>query len=280
MEFSMNRMSLEVRRATAPWRPLPDFLIIGADESGARYLYRALSEHSAVCRSAADEVHFFDVRYTYGRRWYRAQFPTRSRRKAIERRIGMRTIAGEVSPYYLFHPFAPSRVADAVPEAKLVALLRNPIERAILRYELMVQLGKEHRSLEDALIADERRLEEGRSFEPYAYDDPNGPARHHTYLERGHYDEQLQRWYHCFDVSRLLVLEARTVTAPEGVRRVLDFLGLSDGEQVPSIPFDSCPPVNDALWTKLSRHFAPHNERLFHLLGEQWDWDGWSIQER
>jgi hypothetical protein len=49
---------------------------------------------------------------------------------------------------------------------------------------------------------------------------------------------------------------------------------------VPSIPFDSCPPVNDALWTKLSRHFAPHNERLFHLLGEQWDWDGSSIQER
>ena len=39
---------------------------------------------------------------------------------------------------------------------------------------------------------------------------------------------------------------------------MLDFLGLSDGEQVPSIAFDSCPPVDKALWT-LSRHFAPHN---------------------
>ena len=275
----MNRISLELRRATAPWRPLPDFLIIGADESGARTLYRTLCEYPAVCRSAADEVHYFDVRYAYGRRWYRAQFPTRARRNAIERRIGMQTIAGEVSPYYLFHPFAPTRAADVVPEAKLVALLRNPVERAILRYHLMVQLGRERRSLEDALTADECRLEEGRSFEPHVYDDPDGPARHHTYLERGHYEEQLQRWYHCFDSSRLLVLEARAVTEPKGMRRVLDFLGLSDGEKVPSIAFDSCPPVDQALWTMLSRHFAPHNERLFHLLGERWDWDGRSVQE-
>ena len=275
----MNRVSLELRRATAPWRPLPDFLIIGADESGAIHLYRALSAHPAVCRSVAGEVHFFDVGYTYGVRWYRAQFPTRARREAIERRISNRTIAGEVSPYYLFHPFAPTRAAELVPEAKLVALLRNPVERAILRYELMTRLGREHRSLEDALMADARRLEEGRSFEPRDYDDPNGPARHHTYLERGHYMEQLQRWYGCFDSSRILVLEARAVTAQEGMRRTLEFLGLPEGAEVPTIPFDSCPQIDGALWKRLSGHFAPHNERLFDLLGEQWDWNGRSSQE-
>jgi Sulfotransferase domain len=271
---------MEFRRATAPWRPLPDFVIIGADESGALSLYRALCEHPAVCRSVAPEVHFFDVRLTYGRRWYRAQFPTRIRRRAIERRIGMRTLTGEVSPYYLFHPFVPTRAADVVPEAKLVAVLRNPIERAILRYELMVQLGKEQRSLEDALTADERRLEAGQSFEPHTYDDANGPARHHTYLERGHYAEQLERWYRCFDRSQLVVLEARTVAAPEGVDRVLDFLELSAAAQVTPVALDRCPPVDSALWARLARHFAPHNERLFDLLGEQWDWDGRvSIQE-
>lgn len=275
----MNRVSLELRRATALWRPLPDFLVIGADESGARYLYRALCEHPAVCGSVADEVHFFDVRYEYGRRWYRAQFPTRARRDSLERRIGMPTIAGEVSPYYLFHPFAPARAANAVPRAKLVALLRNPVERAILRYHLMLQLRKENRSLEEALAADERRLDEGRSFEAHAYDDPEGPARHHTYLERGHYDEQLERWHQCFDSSQLLVLEARAVAAPDGMRRVLDFLELSETEDVSPIQFDPCPPVDSALWTQLSRHFAPHNERLFELLGEQWDWDERSSQE-
>jgi hypothetical protein len=255
-------------------------LLIGADESGARYLYRALCEHPAVCRSVTDEVHYFDVRYTYGRRWYRAQFPTRAHRDAIERRIGMPTIAGEVSPYYLFHPFAPNRAAGGVPDAKLVALLRNPVERAILRYHLMVELRKEQRPLEDALDADERRLDAGHTFEAHDYDDPNGPARHHTYLERGHYDEQLERWYRCFNPSQLLVLEARTVTTPEGVQRVLDFLGLADSHAVRSIQFDRCPPVSSALWTQLSRHFAPHNERLFHLLGVQWDWGGQSSQER
>jgi Sulfotransferase domain len=264
---------MELRRATAPWRPLPDFVIIGADESGAPSLYRALCEHPAVCRSVAPEVHFFDVRLTYGRRWYRAQFPTRIRRRAIERRIGMRTLAGEVSPYYLFHPFAPMRASAVVPEAKLIALLRNPIERAVLRYQLMVQLGKEQRSLEEALAADERRLEAGRSFEPHVYDDANGPARHHSYLERGHYAEQLERWYRRFDRSQFLVLEARAVTAPEGVERVLEFLGLSPDGQVQPVQFDTCPPVDPALWTRLARHFAPHNERLFRMLGVQWDWD-------
>jgi hypothetical protein len=222
----VNRITLELRRTTAPWRALPDFLIIGADESGALSLYRALCEHPAVCRSVANEVHFFDVRLTYGRRWYRAQFPTRIRRKAIERSTGMQTLAGEVSPYYLFHPFVPTRAAAVVPEVKLIAVLRNPIERAILRYHLMVQLGKEQRSLEDALSADERRLDAGQSFEPHVYDDPNGPARHHTYLERGHYDEQLERWFRCFDRSQLLVLEARAVAVPDGIDRVLAFLEL------------------------------------------------------
>jgi Sulfotransferase domain len=270
----VNRLSLELRRATAPGRPLPDFLIIGADQSGALHLYRALCEHPAVCRSVYPEVHFFDVRFTYGRRWYRAQFPTSARRRTIERRIGMRTLAGEVSPYYLAHPLAPTRAAGLVPHAKLVVLLRNPIERAILRYQLMVQLGKERRSLEDAVSADARRLDAGESFEPHAYDDPNGAARNHSYVERGHFVEQLERWRRCFDPSQLLVLEARAVTAPEGVERVLDFLGLPPGTRLPSVPFDPCPPVDTALWTQLARHYAPYNERLFHLLGEQWDWDG------
>jgi lipopolysaccharide transport system ATP-binding protein len=268
-------MSLELRRATAPWRPLPDFLIIGADESGALTLYHSLCQHPAVCRSVAPEVHFFDVRFTYGRRWYRGQFPTRLRRRAIERRIGMRTLAGEVSPYYLFHPFVPTRAAGVVPDAKLIAVLRNPIERAILRYHLMVQLRKEDRAIEEAVTADQQRLEAGRTFDRHAYDDPNGPARHHTYLERGYYAEQLERWYRCFDPSQLLVLEARDVSEGEGTRRVQDFLGLPADGRVRSIPLELCPHVDTKLWKQLARHFAPHNERLFRLLGVQWEWDGW-----
>jgi hypothetical protein len=265
---------MEVRRATSALRPLPDFLIIGADESGALTLYRALCEHPAVCRSVAPEVHFFDVRFTYGRRWYRAQFPTRMKHRAIECRTGMRTLVGEVSPYYLFHPFVPARAAGVLPEAKLVAVLRNPIERAILRYHMLVGFGRERRSLDEALAADERRLATGQTFEPHVYDEPDGPARHYTYLERGHYAEHLERWYQYFDRSQILVLEARTAAAPAGVERVLGFLGLPIGPHVPVFPLDPCPPVATALWTWLGRHFAPHNERLFDLLGTQWDWDG------
>ncbi len=68
-------------------------------------------------------------------RWYRAHFPTQAARRRREREAGGPVITGEGSPYYLFHPHGPARAAAAVPDARIIAMLRDPVERAYSHYQ-------------------------------------------------------------------------------------------------------------------------------------------------
>src|SRR5438093_4320202 len=115
---------------TSKLRVLPDFLIIGAQRAGTTSLYRYLSRHPAVAPAVlAKGAHYFDTAFDRGLPWYRGHFPTRMTAERIRAREG--TFAtGEGSPYYLFHPLAAERIAAALPGVKLVALLRDPVERA------------------------------------------------------------------------------------------------------------------------------------------------------
>ena len=115
-------------------RVLPDFLIIGAQKSGTSSLYRYLAQHPQVRESVLKEVHYFDGgleagidTYALGEHWYRAHFP---RRAAMA--PGSRTF--EASPLYLLHPLAAERIAALMPQVKLVAILRNPTDRALSHY--------------------------------------------------------------------------------------------------------------------------------------------------
>ena len=85
--------------ATARLRPLPDFLILGAQKAGTTALYAYLRWHPDITGPSFKEVSFFDRHYAQGERWYRAHLPLRRR-----------ALVGEASPSYLFHPLAPERV--------------------------------------------------------------------------------------------------------------------------------------------------------------------------
>ena len=102
-------------RATARVRPLPDFLVIGAQKAGTTALYAYLRWHPAVLGPSWKEVSFFDRHYRRGERWYRGQFPNALRVAAAGRRAGGHAIVGEASPSYLFHPLAPERVRSLAP---------------------------------------------------------------------------------------------------------------------------------------------------------------------
>jgi tRNA(Leu) C34 or U34 (ribose-2'-O)-methylase TrmL len=169
---------------TSPARCLPDFLIIGAQKAGTTSLFAHLNEHPAVWMAPWKECHFFS------RPWlpttaYRGFFLMRSTRRRIERRLGRRLLVGEATPYYLFHPLAPLRAARALPKAKLIVLLRDPVERAYSHYRHEVRLGLETLSFEEALDAEATRTAGeterlGRS--PFASSDGH---RHYTYIARG-----------------------------------------------------------------------------------------------
>jgi hypothetical protein len=264
-------------RATAFARPLPDFLIIGAQKSGTTALYAYLRWHPAITGPPWKEVSFFDRHYGRGERWYRGHFPSRPRTWISGRRNGARTIVGEASPSYLFHPLGPERVREVVPNVRLVALLRNPVDRAYSHYQHEVALGREPLPFEEALDREEERTrgEEDRMIREPGYF--SHAWWNHTYLARGRYAEQLERWFAVFPRERLLVLPSEELSnrPRETYGRVLDFLGAEPHE------LDAFPRVFEREYAPMSReardrlrgYFAEPNRRLAELLGRDLPWE-------
>jgi len=246
-------------------RPLPDFLILGAQKAGTTALYAYLRRHPEITGPVYKEVSFFDRHYVCGERWYRAHLPIRHG-----------GIAGEASPSYLFHPLAPERVARMLPDARLIAILRNPVDRAFSQYQHEVALGREELSFEQALTLEDERMrgEVERMLGDPAYF--SYAWWNYTYTARGRYAEQLGRWFEVFPRERLLVLltDELATDAAGTYLRVLDFLGVDahDLGSYPKVFERDYGAMESATRAKLERAFAEPNRRLAVLLGRDLPW--------
>jgi hypothetical protein len=260
---------------------LPDFLIIGAQKSGTTALYDYLSKHPMVARAKTKEAHFFDANFEKGVVWYRSHFPFRARR-ALGRLFGGRAfVTGEASPGYLFHPRAAERIAAIVPRARLIAILRNPIDRAFSHYHHEVRAGREQLSFEEAIESEPERLagEVERALAGERHDWSR--LARQSYLARGRYAEQLERYFARFDRAQILVLRSEDLLAdPEGtLRRASGFLGLppiEPAESVRAFPKRNAgryEPMNPETRARLVETFRPHNRRLAEMLGVDFGWD-------
>ena len=255
-------------RATASARPLPDFLIIGAQKAGTTALYAYLRRHPAITGPSWKEVSYFDRHYERGEAWYRGNFPNRVRARG--------KLVGEASPSYIFHPLGPGRVKALVPEARLVALVRNPVERALSHYHHEVALGREPLSFEDALDAEEERL---RGEEERLAADSSYFSRawwSHAYKARGRYAEQLERWLAVFPRDRLLILPSEDLGGePERTHaRVLDFLGAAPHrlDAYPRVYERQYEAMSAETRKRLAAEFEAPNRRLYELLGRDLGW--------
>ena len=255
-------------KATSFARPLPDFLIIGAQKAGTTALYSYLRGHPRVTGPSWKEVSFFDRHYARGAAWYRGNFPNALRAR--------RALVGEASPSYLFHPLAPERVAALVPHARLIVLLRDPVDRALSHYHHEVALGRETLPFEDALACEEERTrgEVERMLSNSAYF--SDAWWNYTYLARGRYAEQLERWFASFPREQLLVLTSDELSDEPGAAyaRVLEFLGTAPHE-LDSFPrvFDrEYPDMKPQTRRMLAETFSEPNRRLYELLGRELDW--------
>lgn len=259
------------RTAPGPSGGLPDFLVIGGQKCGTTSLFGTLGR-SPGTRLPSKELHFFDGRFDRGLDWYRAHFPPPARRAPWRRR---RPITGEASPYYMAHPLAPQRVKDVVPDVRLVALVRNPVTRAVSHYYHEVANGNEELPLAQALSLEEERLageEERLAAEP-GY--RSFPHRHFSYQARGRYFDQLTAWLSLFPREQLLVIGSeRLFDEPRAqLRRVYDFLGVP-GEPVAmrSLNRRDYPSIPAAVERGLAAHFVEPNARLYELVGEDFGW--------
>jgi hypothetical protein len=275
--WSLHRL---VGRLTDPIRTLPDFLVIGAVRCGTTSLWSYLSEHPCIGLSQKKETEFFEWRYPRGLAWYRSHFPTRITR-FFKQHTGRRAyVVGEITPSYLFFSNVPRRVHAILPKAKLIVLLRNPVDLAYSWYQLKVEQGLETLSFEEALDHEQERL--AGDWDTTRIDE--NPSRflpaNFSYRTRGIYIDQLQRWRNLFPQEQMLVVQSEQFykKTEATLERIIEFLSLPtiDGWKPQDTGIKnavSYPPMNCATRKRLTEFYAPHNARLYRYLGVDFNWD-------
>jgi Sulfotransferase domain len=232
---------------------MPDFLIIGARKCGTTFLYDLLTRHPYVEPAAKKELHYFDILFEEeGLEWYRRCFP------APRWKDGRRIITGEATPYLDDSDgthLVPERVARVLPRARLIALLRNPVERAYSDYQQARRKGREPLTFEEAIEAEQTRT-----------------RVHRRYLSRSTYVHHLLQWSKYFGGEQMLVLKSEDFfERTQGtLERVLDFLDLPNWgpealENRNKGKYE--PEMDPATRQRLEEYFEPHNERLYEHWG-------------
>jgi hypothetical protein len=270
----------EVGLATSLWRIDPDFLLIGAKRGGTTSLARYLAEHPDVLDlfPRAEKIkglYYFDEQYGRGRRWYRSHFPTAARR-AWRARSGRRVVAGESTPYYLYHPLAPMRAAADLPEVRILVVLRDPVERAFSHWKERRSNDGEPLDFGAAIEAESDRLagEEARLIA-----DPGATSvahRHWSYLDQGRYAPALERWFRAVGRERVLVeiSEEMYATPQATFDRVTEHLGLA-GHRLSDPGVHNAEPSSDldpVLRAELVARLAPDIRATETLLGRSLPW--------
>ena len=258
-------------RMTAPARMTPSFLICGGQRCGTTSLYRALAAHPVVLKAVLHKgVHYFDTNYWRGAKWFFSRF---------EKPHEPWTITGEASPYYMYHPQAAARIARDLPGAKLVVLVRDPVERAYSQHAHEVARDFEpERDFGNALALEPARLhrqEDRLAQDPEYY---SFAHQHHAYRARGEYARYLAVMAQHVGRERIHVVESeRFFSDPEATYdEVCTFLGLPTHLGRPPFERHNARPrtsdMDPGIRRELTAHYAPHDEALAMWLGRMPIW--------
>lgn len=193
---------------------LPNFLIIGAQKAGTSWLKAILNQHPDVFMPEG-EIHYFDKSYNFqkGVAWYEQHFAKVENQKAI----------GEKTPDYLWAngkgveehlPDVHLNIYKLLPDAKLILILRNPVERAISAVNHIMRTGRISplHNIDDLLLGNKKHLIKG-----------------HGVIDYGYYYRQIEAYHKYFYPSQILILifEEDIADSPKiGLEKVCDFLGI------------------------------------------------------
>lgn len=202
---------------------LPTFLIVGAQKAGTTALYYALSKHPEVFMSAVKEPAYFvaeEARSEVGGPGDGDHRPvaTLDAYQGLFSEAGSAVARGEASTSYLHTPGAAVRIKDRLPGIRLIAILRNPAERAYSNFLHLVRDGREPLGdFRAALAAEEQRRHDGWSLS-------------WRYREKGFYGSQLQNYMAVFgpDQLRCYLYEDYNEDPDSTIRDIYDFLGVED----------------------------------------------------
>ncbi len=222
----------------------PNFFILGAAKCGTSSLWDYLAKHPEVCVSEPKEPFFFEAEYERGLDYYWQRYFSCWRGEQA---------VGEARHRNLYLSYIPQRIADSVPDAKLIVTLRHPIERAFSHWWDSYSRGLEKLDFTAAIEADMLRIEKKREFVGDAgadawtrqLDFKTGTNEYRTYVDSGYYCEQIQRYLRHFPAENLTIvfLEDLAADPHDTINGLWSFLGVDPAEVEEAIAFK---PQNEA----------------------------------
>ena len=264
-------ISKHYRELTSHDRILPNYIIIGVQKGGTSSLYKYLLQHPDIVPGYKKEVKFFDGNHHKGLDWYRYNFPFKTQMSDPTAQTG------EASPSYVFHPLVPQRIKEALPNVKLVLLLRDPVTRAYSHYQGNLRKGQEKFVFEEAIEQEKSRLE-GEKESIIA--DQHYPMYKYlvfSYLARGIYIEQVRNWLKSFPREQVLIQRSEDLFHnPQDVyARVLTFLGLPDWklDNYEIINYGHYALMDPKIEKRLREYFNPYNQELYDYLEFDFGWE-------
>jgi len=256
---------------------LPSFVVIGGQRCGTTTIFKSLAEHPQVMRPPVEKgTDYYTLNYNRGIDWYQGHFPMELSGALQGRRAG-ESFAFEACTYYMFHPLAIERLAKDFPNIKLVAMLRDPVERAFSAYKHEYARGFETEpDFQRALDLEDSRLEGELERITSNADYESIPHRHHAYRRRGQYVEQLERVFQHYPREQVHVMESEGFFRdPVGeYLKLTNFLGLDEYDPGHIDQHNARPssPMPDGAKARLQKHYESYDERLEELLGREIAW--------
>jgi len=266
--FDFNFRSDQLRHAHAIGEtPLPNALIIGAQKGGTTSLRGYLKNHSDVHTHTKGEIHYFDQRYDMPVDWYRYHFCPKTDKP----------IYLDTTPEYLLDPRVPGRVAQLLPDAKLIIMLRDPVVRAYSHWAHAFRRHREHLPFEDAIAMEPDRL---RKCWEKIYN-RNGPLPYNmvffSYATRGCYVWQIRNWVRHFSRHQMIFVESESLfeNPTRELSRITDFLNiapLDTGNFQNRNRGTGGDAVPEPTASRLRTYFNAQNAGLHSLTGQSFRW--------
>ena len=253
---------------TASSRVLPNFIIIGTVRSGTTSLYYNICDHPSILPADYDEIGFFDSNYQLGINWYRSMFPTEKKMNEVKMKTGY-AITGEDTPFYFWKREAIKRIFDDLPNVKIIAIFRNPVDRAYSNYNLGIRAKTEKLTFEDA-IDDEMKFLDIHTFR----DTIN---RKRSYLTKGMYEKQINFWLDIFPKEKIHVLSTEDMkqNPQDTLKKIFQFLGIPEyaiknPQEQKVAKYEE---MNVETRKKLLDFYKPYNEDFFQIIQQRFNWE-------
>ena len=260
---------------TSSYRVLPNFFVIGVARSGTTSLFHYLGQHPNIRSASYDDLGYFDENFHLGLNWYRSLFPTKFTKQKIEK-THKKFLTFDVTPFYIYNPLVIKRILDKFPNSKIIANLRNPIDRAYSNFNQGIQDNNDTTTTFEQLVEEELDIITNNKID-LGNTSSLVDNFYELLLARGLYAMQLEPWFNSFSHDKILITSSEELAnnTNNTLKEIFSFLDVSNIKiQDTSRKNKRQYPIMKQKTRKLLVEFyKPYNEKLYDLVNRKFDWD-------